>query len=125
MKLVDSCVWIDFLKSGNNSELDELIRSGQAAVCGTIIAEVLSGVRNESQAKSLEKRLRAINYLPESSEDFVRAAFLYRTLRRKGSTVPLSDCLIAAVCLNNEVEILTFDRHFKAFNKRTLAPVSH
>jgi predicted nucleic acid-binding protein len=41
---------------------------------------------------------------------FLRAASLYRFLRRKGVTVNSFDTTIAAVCLENYLPLLTCDR---------------
>jgi predicted nucleic acid-binding protein len=42
---------------------------------------------------------------------FLRAASLYRYLRRKGATVNSCDTTIAAVCLENYLPLLTCNRH--------------
>ena len=122
MKLADSCVWIDFLSSKGFDELKDLVLSGEIAVCGTVVAEVLSGVRKESEADILERRFASLPYLTETREVFEHAASLYRKLRKSGKSVPLSDCVIAAVCLSNEVRLLTVDKHFAAFGDSLLKP---
>lgn len=123
MRLVDSCVWIEYLRGRGFAKLEETIVSGGAAICGTVLAEVLSGVRGDDERRLLERRLCALPYLVETREVFSLAADLYATLRRKGVTVPLSDCVIAAVCIQHEVELLTIDGHFDAFENPMLKPM--
>jgi predicted nucleic acid-binding protein len=122
MKLADSCVWIDFLSSKRFGELEDLVLSGEVAVCGTVIAEVLSGVSKESEAEILKRRFASLPYLAETREVFEHAAALFRKLRKSGKNVPLSDCVIAAVCLINAARLLTVDRHFTAFGEPLLKP---
>ena len=66
MILADSCVWIEFLSSRGFPGLDEMIVTGEVAICGTVIAEVLSGVKKDAEADRLEKRLGSLPYLAES-----------------------------------------------------------
>jgi predicted nucleic acid-binding protein len=122
MKLADSCVWIEFLSSRGFGELEELVVSGEIAICGTVIAEVLSGVRKESEVEILKRRFASLPYLAETREVFEHAASLYRKLRKSGKNIPLSDCVIASVCLINEVKLLTVDKHFAAFGESQLKP---
>lgn len=122
MKLADSCVWIEFLSSKGFGELEDQVLSGEIAICGTVIAEVLSGVRKESEAEILKRRFASLPYLAETRDVFEHAAALYRKLRKSGKNVPLSDCVIASVCLINEVRLLTVDKHFAAFGESLLKP---
>jgi len=122
MKLADSCVWIEFLSSRGFGELEDLILSGEIAVCGTVAAEVLSGVKKESEAEILKRRFASLPYLAETREVFEQSAALYRKLRKSGKNIPISDCVIAAVCLINEARLLTVDKHFSSFGEALLKP---
>ena len=113
--LVDSSVWIDYLRSGKLPLADfesNLVR-GEIAICGIIMAEILSGVRREREAQALKSRLLALPYLSERKDTFVKAASLYSSLRKSGITVPLSDCIISAVTMENGCKLLTSDKHFE------------
>jgi hypothetical protein len=114
--LADSSIWIDYLRSGKAPLADfesELVR-GEIAICGMILAEVLSGVKNEQEAQVLKSRLLALPYLSEHRDTFVEAASLYSTLRKSGTSIPLSDCIISAIAMENECKLLTSDKHFEA-----------
>jgi predicted nucleic acid-binding protein len=112
MMLVDSCVWIDFLSGRDDHGLARALLDNRVALCGTVLAQVLSGVRKVRQRRLLEERFLALPHFPETREVFFKAATLYSDLRRKGITIPLSDCTIAAVALTNDLSLLTLDRHF-------------
>lgn len=115
MILVDSSVWIDFLSGRDDFGLARRLLNDEVALCGQVLSEVLSGVRKPRQREQLEARFKALPYLEQDMVVHLRAARLFSELRRQGVTVPLSDCLIAAVALQEGVPVLTTDRHFDAF----------
>ncbi len=119
MMLVDSSVWIDFLSGRDDFDLARRLLNDEVALCGQVLSEVLSGVRKPRQRDQLEARFSALTYLEQTKEVHLRAARLYSDLRRQGVTVPLSNCVIAAVALENGVPLLTTDRHFDAFPNLT------
>ena len=113
--LADSSVWIDYLRSGKTPFADfesDLLR-GEIAICGVILAEVLSGVKSEQEAEVLKSRLLSLPYLSEHRDTFIRAAAIYSSLRKTGVTIPISDCTISAVAMENQCRLLTSDRHFE------------
>jgi len=112
MILVDSTVWIDFLRGKAAHGMTALLEENGVAMCGMVLSEVLSGVRQARQRDVLEARLCLLPYLEQTSEVHARAGRIYADLRRNGVTIPLSDCIIAAVCLANEVALLSTDKHF-------------
>jgi len=120
MIVVDSCIWIDFLSGRDERGLGQFLVDGHVTVCGTILAEVLSGVRSPPQAKILRKMFLALPYLEEGREVFLRAAELFAQARTAGTRVPLSDCVIASVCLCNSLPLLTNDKHFSRFKDLVL-----
>jgi len=54
----------------------------------------------------------SLEYAETTPAVWVRAGDLAATLRRSGTTVPLSDLLIAAIAIEQRLEIITADRHF-------------
>lgn len=49
---------------------------------------------------------------------FLRAAEIYRSLRRKGITIRKSvDCMIASVAIENDIPLLHNDKDFEAIEK--------
>ena len=117
MVLVDTTVWIDFF--GGRPEphvaaLEELIENDEdLCLCGVILSEVLQGIRSDADYRKTKDLLDALILLPMEQETFVRAAGLYRSLRKKGITIrkPV-DCMIAAVALEHNVPLLHNDRDF-------------
>lgn len=117
MVLVDTTVWIDFF--GNNSTpqvagLQELIENDEdLCLCGVILAETLQGIRSNADYRRTKDRFDSLICFPMHRATFVRAAELYRALRKKGVTVrkPV-DCMIASVAIEYDLSLLHNDRDF-------------
>ncbi len=114
--LIDTCVWIDFFKFqigplGNT--VTQLIEDNLAAITGVIMAELLQGIKTETESKRVEKLLHSIHYLTMEERDWINAGQLSQQLRTKGVTLPLTDILIAIIAQRHAVSILTIDKHFQ------------
>jgi predicted nucleic acid-binding protein len=116
--VVDTTVWVDFFHGRDEPHVAELIalvkRDAGLALTDVILTEVLQGLRTAQQARRVEKRLKTLDILHlRHLDDFTRAAGLYRTARSKGYTVRKTiDCLIAAVCIREQVPVLHNDADF-------------
>jgi predicted nucleic acid-binding protein len=115
--LVDSTVWIDFLRNTKTRETDkltELIESREdLCICGFILTEVLQGIREEKQYVATKQQFANLIYLEADQSTFELGATIYRNLRKQGLTIRNSiDCLIAATVVQNNVSLLEDDRDF-------------
>ena len=117
MVLVDTTVWIDFFGDSSTPQvarLQELIESDEdLCLCGVILAETLQGIRSEAEYRRTRDHLDSLILFPMHRATFVRAAELYRALRKKGVTVrkPV-DCMIASVAIEYNLSLLHNDRDF-------------
>ncbi len=117
MTLVDTTVWIDIFSGRNTAQvamLESLIdKREDICLCGVILTEVLQGIRNDKEHKRTKSVLSDLIFFPMTYETFLLAANIYRTLRVKGVTIRNSvDCMIASVCIENNVRLLHNDRDF-------------
>jgi predicted nucleic acid-binding protein len=117
MVLIDTTVWIDFFAAKSTPEVAELERflngGEDICTCGIILTEVLQGIRRDEDYQRTLSRFDDFLLLPMNRIAFVRAAELYRSLRRKGVTIrkPL-DCMIASVAIEHGIALLHNDRDF-------------
>ena len=118
MILVDTSVWVDFLRgvdSPQRRRLHGLIESGEdISITGIVLTEILQGIGNEKEYHTLKEYFLAFPiYFPQGAETYTAAAELYRECRKGGKTVRKTvDCIIAAVCLENDLTLLHKDVDF-------------
>jgi predicted nucleic acid-binding protein len=116
--VVDTTVWIDFFNGRDEPHVDRLAAmiDGDAGIALTdlTLTEVLRGIRDEEQVRLVDERLCAFDVLRlESLDDFRRAAQLYRTAHRHGLTIRRTvNCLIASVCLREQLPLMHNDADF-------------
>ncbi|HCZ49083.1 MAG TPA: VapC toxin family PIN domain ribonuclease, partial [Gammaproteobacteria bacterium] len=122
MILVDTSVWVDFLRERPTPEAEWLDRNlgVEGLVVGDLIlAEVLQGFKEDrgfNEAKRLLARLDQVDICGAALA--VEAAQNYRRLRRAGITVRGTvDVLIATRCLVDGLRLLHSDRDFDGFER--------
>ena len=82
------------------------------ALTDVVLAELSAGVRNDGDLRRIQRITGSATYYPvRPLFDYETAAEIYRACRRAGATVrSLTDCLVAAVAINNDLEVLAIDR---------------
>ncbi len=122
--LVDSSVWIAYLRDSGGPELElleQLIGEQTAATTDVVLLEVLAGTTDEERAARLRRFLAGAELLRQQSPvDAEHAAALYRACRRADETPrSLNDCLVAAVALRHGVPVLHRDHDFTVLAAHT------
>jgi len=118
--LPDSSAWIEFQRATGSPahvRLRTAVEGGELlATTGLVMLEVLAGARDERQARDLRRLLYRCTFLRlQEPLDYEAAAILYRACRRGGHTIrKLPDCLIAAVAIRTEAQLLHQDGDFDA-----------
>ena len=123
MLLVDSSVWIDWLRGADTDAVRFVMaREPQEEIALTqmVYLEVLQGVSSQRQFSATQKILGAQTLLlpQDDRQTFESAALLYRRARGMGLTIRKStDCLIAALALENGALLVHNDRDFIALGR--------
>ena len=130
MVIVDTTVWIDYLRGSANPETNWLdVRLGREplGITDVILCEVLQSVRDDTTAVAVERQLLQLEVFELGGAELARAAAKnYRALRRQGRTVRKTiDCLIATFCLRGGHALLHRDRDFDAFEELLHLAVIH
>lgn len=115
MVIADTGVWIAFIRnrrSEHGTELTRLMRTGDAAITGPILAEVLQGARSPRQFARFSSDIQAVRYLDVTRDAWVWVAEMSQRLRRAGQGVALTDLSIAAVAVLTDSEVYTLDSDF-------------
>jgi predicted nucleic acid-binding protein len=123
--LIDTSAWVEFLRA-TGSPVHLRVRAAleqdtELASTDVVVMEVLAGARDDGDRDELRRLLYGcVPLAVEGPYDYEQAAEIYRACRRHGETPrKLTDCLIAAVAIRNDAELLQADADFLAIARHT------
>ncbi|BBO16795.1 VapC toxin family PIN domain ribonuclease [Candidatus Brocadia pituitae] len=124
MVLVDTSVWIPFLRGDNTKGIDKFLSILNAdipfGINSFIYQELLQGARTEHEFKILKKYLdtQKIYFLKDQVESYANAALISYRCRKKGITVSSTiDCLIVQTAVEHNLMLLHEDSDFDRIAK--------
>jgi predicted nucleic acid-binding protein len=120
MVIVDSSVWIDYLRDTFNPQtnwLETAIGNRPIGLTNLILCEVLQGIRHERRFRIAERILLTMPVFDLAGTSVaIAAARNHRFLQSRGFTIRKTiDSLIATFCIREDFELLHRDRDFDAF----------
>ena len=130
MVIIDTTVWVDYLRGLENKETEyfgrELGRQ-RFGLTDLILCETLQGLEDQKTSARVLRELRKFELFHTGGEQLaIEAARNFRTLRRQGRTVRKTmDCLIATFCLLQGHSLLHRDRDFDHFEEGLGLKVIH
>jgi len=111
--LVDTSVWVDYFRSGNNSEkLDFLIDENLVVANDLILAELIPFLKIRNQRKII-KLLQSIGRIDIRINWQQITDYQYKCLKNGLNGVGIPDLIIAQNSKQNNCEIYSLDNHFK------------
>lgn len=120
MILVDTSVWIDYLRENSNEQVewfeDVLSHGYPFGITSVIYQEVLQGAESEKSFERLDDYLSTQTFYDplDPIESYREAGRLYFLCRRAGFTIRSTiDCLIARVAIEHDLLLLARDRDFE------------
>jgi predicted nucleic acid-binding protein len=123
--LADTSAWVEYLRATGSPahlRLRQLVAGeGELATSEVVTMELLAGAGTQEEVVRLRRLLLRCQLLPvEGLADYEAAADLYRRCRAGGETVrKLTDCLVAAVALRHEAELLHRGHDFEVLARHT------
>ncbi len=123
--IVDTSVWIQYFKNQPEiaDSIDKGLISGTIYMVGPVVSEILQGAKTENDYQVLNANIAGVPFIETVFADWQLAGQLSYRLCRKGVTLPITDCLIAAISINKEAHIYTLDQHFKQIPKVKLTMI--
>ena len=111
--LVDTSIWIEYFRTGNNSaKLDFLIDENLLVINDLILAELVPSLRVRSQ-----RRIVRLLYSIERLELFINwdqiIEFQFKCLKNGLNGIGIPDLIVAQNAKQNDCEIYSLDSHFK------------
>jgi predicted nucleic acid-binding protein len=125
--VVDTSVWSLLLRRKNHDHNHPLVQKLKSCLeqqdgiflVGTILQEILDGVRNEEQFIKLTEYFSVFPLLEVDRQDYVEASRLRNHCRSKGVQAGPADFLIAAACIRWDYPLLTADGDFNLIAKHS------
>lgn len=117
--LVDTSVWSLALRRDsptNNAavvRLTKALESDLVVTTGLIVQELLQGFLPERTQAEIRRRFGALPAVQPTRDDHVAAADLRNACRRAGVQLGTIDALVAQLCINHNLELLSTDRDFE------------
>jgi predicted nucleic acid-binding protein len=117
--IVDSSVWIDYLRDGSGTAadaLDHALRRREVRLLPTIVQEILQGADSPQRFVAWQRAFEALPAATTADPHLTAtlAAGLYARCRWAGFTIrSANDCLIAASCIELDEPLLQLDRDFQ------------
>lgn len=113
--IVDTSIWIEYLKNHTAivETVDHGLLSNDIYIVGPVVTELLQGAKTEQDFQNLNNNLDGIPLIEAALPDWKLAGQISFKLKKRGITVPVTACLIAAIAINNEAYLYTYDNHFK------------
>ena len=122
MVIIDTTIWIDYLRGIQNSEteyLDREVKRQRLGLTDLILCETLQGIKDQQSFETVLRKLYEFEiFETDGTALAIEAARNFRRLRQQGHTVRKTiDCLIATFCLLEGHSLLHRDRDFDHFEK--------
>ena len=117
--LVDTSVWIDYLRNGRSKEaqmLDQMLGHGLVVTCDPVKAEIVSGVTVKPEFEKMKGLLDSLPALNAFEDIWIKIAQYRFLLARKGIQASLIDLWIAVVAQEHAVYVWTLDKDFHYLN---------
>ena len=113
--VIDSSIWVDFFRASSPTALKhqaaKLIEDERAMLCEPVLFELLRATPAAAR-RNIQAQLDLLPVVRTPHRLWGDAAQLGQQCLRRGAVPPAMDLLIAQVCLDHNLELVTFDQHF-------------
>jgi len=111
--LVDTSIWIDYFRSGDDSpEMDFLIDENILVINDIILAELVPYLKIKKQSK-IVKLLYEVNRVPLQINWEEIIEYQVRCLKSGANGMRIPNLIIAQNAKNNNYKIYSLDKHFR------------
>ena len=115
--LVDTSIWIDYFKGGDNSkDLDFLIDENLIVTNDIILAELIPYLKKKKQLKVI-KLLHEVNRVPLTIHWEELIEFQVKCLKSGANGVGIPDLIITQNAKQNSCKVYSLDKHFRLLNQ--------
>ena len=114
--VIDTSIFIEYLRSKDREQttLANLPVDSVLYVSSITVFELYSGATDIRKRQDVDALLQGVFILPLNAETAKNAGLIYQDLRRRGSMIEVTDILIAATALANDLPVKTLNvGHFQ------------
>ncbi len=114
--LIDTSIWIDYFQNRSSlisEKVDKILSNNEVYVPKIVIAELIQGAKSEKEISIIEDFLDAFHIVDQKKDTWLKSGRLSYGLKKKGKTIHILDCYIAAIAQEHECKIFSLNRHFK------------
>jgi len=114
--VIDTSIFMAYLRSKDrtNTALAKLPTETVLYVSSITAFELYSGATDIKKRQDIDTLLQGVFILPLNTDIAKNAGFIYQDLRRRGNMIEVTDILIAATALENDLPIKTLNTsHFQ------------
>jgi len=110
--LVDSSIWIEYFRNGNNRVLDRLIEEDLLVINELILTELVPALEIRHQ-KELIESLHSLANLPLRIDWEIIRRYKVLNLKNGINKVGIPDLIILQQVIEENLTLFTLDNHFK------------
>ncbi len=114
--VIDTSIFIEYLRSKDrtNTALAKLPTETVLYVSSITAFELYSGATDLKKRQDIDTLLQGVFILPLNTDIAKNAGFIYQDLRKRGNMIEVTDILIEATALENDLPIKTLNtNHFQ------------
>jgi hypothetical protein len=114
--LIDTSVWIEFFRDASSpaaEKTEKILDEDEVFVPKMVLAELIQGAKSLKEIGVIDGFFEAFLIIDQNDDTWVKAGRLAYDLKKKGTTIPLSDCYLAVIALQHKCKVFTLNRHFQ------------
>lgn len=123
--IVDTSAWIDFFAGRSTPLLEDALALGAVVLAPIVVAELVSGARNESDRAALVDFLEDLPVHDTPRVHWVRVGELRRQMMAKECPISTPDAHVAQCALDRDAPLLSRDRAFALIAGHTSLRLAH
>lgn len=120
--LVDTSVWIEYFRDAFSpaaEKTEKILDEDEVFVPKMVLAELIQGAKSAREIGVIDGFFEAFHIIDQDDDTWVKAGRLAYDLKKRGTTVPLSDCYLAVIAVQHKCKVLTLNRHFQDIKRLT------